>query len=110
MIQNSEAVISYFGYWPQFCDGKIRRFTFEKAGSIGLTISYIDSDQDKRALVEIQFSGVFDVDLHDLHSENVLDNLNISADTSPVRIELEACCGLRGAFSCETVEVVNVAT
>ena len=105
MIAESHQVESYFGYWPEFADGKIERFAFLRSGSIELSISYIDGEKQVGATVSLKFSGVSEVDLSELRSENVLDALRISAGV-PVQVSIEACYGLYGSFCCESVEVV----
>lgn len=110
IIANSKRVEDYFGYWPQFCDGKILSLQFEKKGNINLRISYIDTDQNKRAITDLCFENVSEVELHELRSENVLDELSTEKNGSMITITLEACYGLHGSFSCEKAEVVHVAT
>ncbi|ASK94941.1 immunity 50 family protein [Xanthomonas campestris pv. merremiae] len=81
--------------------------TYERPDSVRLDISYIDADQQKSAIVGLRFTGVEDLDLADLRTENVLDILRISAGV-PMRIELEACYGLSGSFTCKAAEVTRV--
>jgi hypothetical protein len=104
MVRNAEPVESFFGYWPLFCDGKIKRLSLVQPGSIGLLISYMDAEKGKRAEIELTFSGVTEVELTDLRSENVLDALHIS-DQVPAVVTLEACYGLAGSFKCVQAEV-----
>lgn len=108
MISQSEAVESIFGYWPEFADAKILLLAYERPDIIRLDLSYIDVELEKTAVIGLRFVGVRDLYLTDLRSENVLDSLSISADT-PMRIELEACYGLGGSFTCTGAEVTGVA-
>jgi hypothetical protein len=107
MILRAELVESIFGYWPAFADGRITSLTFEAAGSIGMVISYIDSDLRKCARVGLRFSGVSRVELSDLLSENIIDALQIPPPGAGI-VEIEACCGLMGTFECAATEVTDI--
>ena len=80
---------------------------YESNGTIRLDLSYIDAQQGKAAVISLRFTGAKDVALTEILSENVLDQLHISADM-PVHVELEACYGLSGSFTCTGVEVTAV--
>jgi hypothetical protein len=108
MIFHAETVESIFGYWPEFSDGRIELFSFERPGIICLGISYIDSNIQKAAVVSLRFSGVTDVDLSELCSENIVDVLSISSE-SPTVVTIESCYGLCGTFKCTAAEVAGVA-
>jgi len=104
MIAHAEQVESYFGYWPLFCDGKIKSLAFVQPGTITLVVFYVDAEQKKEAEVTLTFSGVTEVELSELRSENVIDALRISEDV-PTQVTLEACYGLAGSFKCLATEV-----
>jgi hypothetical protein len=55
MIHKSDTVVSYFGYWPDFCDGKISSFSYG-SGLLQLGISYFDAD---RSIGGWQFGAMF---------------------------------------------------
>jgi hypothetical protein len=107
MITRAVEVESYFGYWPLFCDSKIKSLTFTQPGTITLDISYEDAEKQKGAEVTLTFSGVTDIALSELRSENVIDALRIPTDL-PGLVTLEACYGLAGSFQCAAVEVSRV--
>jgi len=108
IIQNSEMVVAIFGYWPHFCDGKILQFRFEKGEAIELTVSYIDTALGKRAVVVMSFTKVSEIELYERRAENILDNLIIKSSAHSLDVELEACSGLHGTFSCGKAEVVSI--
>lgn len=107
MILRADLVESIFGYWPTFADGRMISLTVEAAGSISMVISYIDSDLRRCARIGLRFSGVSNVDLSDLLSENVIDALHIPVDGAGV-VDIEACYGLTGTFQCAGTEVSEV--
>nr|WP_295074813.1 Imm50 family immunity protein [uncultured Roseateles sp.] len=107
MIGNADQLVSYFGYWPEFCDAKIVLISFEPQSSIVMRIAYIDVDRGCAATIELKFSGVSEIALTDLLSENVIDSLRLSQG-SPVRVILDACYGLQGSFTCQAVEVSSL--
>ncbi|SEM12936.1 Immunity protein 50 [Pseudoxanthomonas sp. GM95] len=100
-------VESIFGYWPEFADGRILALSWQHADQLLLTIDYIDAEQRKRARISLLFSGISNLNLTGLMSENVLDSLEISGE-GPVTVHLEACVGLCGSFNCARVEVIEV--
>lgn len=114
-IENSENVVSYFGYWPKFCDAKLTLFSFECSVveiSIKLGVYYVDHDKGISANVIIIFDGVFDISLDNFLSENVIDSLDIEKSTScgnkeSLSISLESCFGLCGSFSCDKAKVIE---
>jgi len=107
MIGNADQLVSYFGYWPEFCDAKIVSISLEPQSSIVMRIAYIDVDRGCAATIELKFSGVSEIALTDLLSENVIDSLQLSQG-NPVRVILDACYGLQGSFTCQAVEVSSV--
>jgi hypothetical protein len=104
MIANTEPVESYFGYWPEFADAPIERFSYDKSGELSLTLNYIDAEQGLAAIVTLQFNGVSDVELTDILQQNVVDKLS-ATDSSPFRLEIEACYGLCGGFTYTSAQV-----
>lgn len=107
MISHAQRVESYFGYWPLFCDAKITTVAFCQPGTITLVIAYLDANKHRGADVSLKFSGVTEVALSDLRSENVIDALRIPEEL-PALVTLEASYGLDGSFRCATVEVTSV--
>jgi hypothetical protein len=105
MLKKNELVTSYFGYWPEFSDGKIEKIVFDSGGALELTIHYIDVDQKKAAQVGLRFEAVSDIELTDFRSENVVDRLRIGGD-APHSVSLEPCYGLGGTFVCKGIEVL----
>ena len=107
MITASETVISVFGYWPEFADARVLSLGFPAQGTVSLVISYIDASAGKGAEVSLLFSGVRDLDLGSLASENVLDCLTV-APGNPMMVTLEPCIGLGGSFTCAAATVTGV--
>ncbi|HQS59824.1 MAG: hypothetical protein B7Y56_15780 [Gallionellales bacterium 35-53-114] len=106
MVENAEKVLSYFGYWPDFCDAKIESFSYNKAGTIELCIFYIDSNLAKSADVNLRFNGVSEVALDNLFSENVIDEISFEG-SGPFTVTIDGCYGLEGSFKSKSIEVVN---
>ena len=106
MIKNVTKVIEHFGYWPEFCDAKIKSFSND-SGLINMSIHYIDSDQSKSATIDLRFSDVSQVELSELKSENVIDLLKISG-SEPYEVIVEPCYGIGGSFTCSSIEVCGI--
>ena len=106
MIFESQQVVSVFGYWPAFADGRIEVISLEGDALI-LGISYVDAETSKSAIVKLRFLGVSEVEFTDLKTENVIDALHMTGE-SPMSVRIEACYGLDGTFNCDAVEVLSV--
>lgn len=106
MIAKADAVKAYFGYWPQFSDGRIVSL-FLSDGVIQLAVRYRDTDLGKAAEVRIRFSETSEIALNELASQNILDDLSVKGD-GPFVVSLEACCGINGEFKCGAVEVLEM--
>jgi hypothetical protein len=104
MIAQAHVVESYFGYWPTFSDGKIIAFAYEAPHTLLMGISYIDAETNRGARIQLRFSGVSEVHLSELRSENVIDSLQISTG----QLMLEACYGLEGQFNFKEAAVVSL--
>jgi hypothetical protein len=104
MLHNSAEVIEYFGYWPLFCDAKIQEFSFGMPGTIKISLAYIDSDKGNRATIGLLFSGVTDMELSELRTENVIDELVVRVG-SRTEVSIAAAYGLCGSFFCDKGEV-----
>jgi hypothetical protein len=107
MITGSETVTSVFGYWPEFADARVLSFGFSADGTVSLVLSYIDASAGKSAEVFLSFSGVRELDLSSLASENVLDCLAVTPG-DPMMVTLEPCIGLGGSFTCTAASVTGV--
>lgn len=107
MISQAHIVASYFGYWPEFSDGKINSFAYEAPSSVLMGISYIDAETSKGARIHFRFDGVSEVDLSELKSENVIESLRIT-EVGPGLVMLKACYGLAGSFNFEAAAVVSL--
>ncbi|MBB6600644.1 hypothetical protein H6X63_13470 [Luteimonas sp. MC1825] len=107
MITGSETVTSVFGYWPEFADARVLSFGFSAEGTVSLVLLYIDASASKSAEVSLSFSGVRELDLGALASENVLDRLTVTPG-DPMMVTLESCIGLSGSFTCTAATVAGV--
>jgi len=107
MISKSDAVTSIFGYWPEFADARLTSFNYSADGTVALDLFYIDASAGKGAAVSLSFTGVRDIDLSGLASENVLNRLSI-AEGNPLLVTLDPCIGLGGSFTCTVATVTGV--
>ena len=115
LVKCSDKLMSIFGYWPEFCDAKIKSLVFSKSSidgdSIQFLISYIDSSLSLKAVISLIFKEVENLNLSDLMNENVLDELLIqtsSTNSMYIDVELVSCYGLCGSFICRSVELLDV--
>lgn len=107
MIKHAAQIESYFGYWPLFCDAKIINFSLAEYGVLILALRYSDADKNISAEINIKFSEVSQMELSELRTENVIDELRIP-EKLPGQVVLEACFGVHGKFICSAVEVLSI--
>jgi hypothetical protein len=113
-IENSDGVISLFGYWPKFCDARLEYFSFSASkkgrACIIIELLYLDVDKSIGAEIRIVFSGVYKTDINHFFDENILDEMIIvrNVSESNYSIELQSCYGISGRFSCERIEVKEI--
>lgn len=111
-ILNKESVISIFGYWPEFADAKLKKFSLESTNNnifnIQLSIFYIDNNKNISSHIELLFSEVTELNMNEIKIENIIDNLSIKENNNAFSVTLEACYGVHGEFMCNHVEVVKV--
>jgi len=104
MIKNKESVISYFGYWPEFCDAKIKELNFNSEGTLLISVNYIDSEINKEALINIKFIGITELKMYELRDDNNIDFIEID-DNDEIVVNIEAASGLSGSLKCKEVIV-----
>jgi Immunity protein 50 len=104
MVENGAAVTDHFGYWPEFCDAKVRAFSFDSQGTVLMSLYYIDSNIKKHATVSLVFRCVTELTLSDLESENVIDELQFERGDL-IAVTLIAAYGLSGTFKCSSIAV-----
>ena len=104
-ITNSNLVIDKFGYWPQFCDAKLKRFLFDpEQNALTMLLSYNDSDNNVEARVEFNFTQLSDFQLSSLKEDNIFDELRIDYLNDQFHVVIDSCYGLAGSFNCLHIE------
>lgn len=103
-------VVDVFGYWPQFCDAKLRSFLIDlEKECINIVLFYIDVDKSLSRLITLKFDQIQDVKLNDIFSENVFDSVTINHDdNNQFKVDISGCYGLNGGFSCSKIFVDDI--
>ncbi|MCK7599187.1 immunity 50 family protein [Microbulbifer sp. CAU 1566] len=101
MSEYQKEVVSYFGYWPVFCDAPIKAFR-EEGGAIELVLEYIDSNKNIQGTVSISFYGVTGNSLSEYEPSSVIDTLKI-LEGKQFWVSIEPCYGMGGSFKCTSV-------
>jgi hypothetical protein len=105
-IKGYGQVEEYFGYWPKFCDARINKFLVDiNSKVIESSVYYIDSDLGKEGEISFVFSDVSNVQICDLLDENIVDEISIIKVQKKYNVKILACYGLRGVFSCNSINV-----
>jgi hypothetical protein len=99
-------VIAYFGYWPDFADASIKRFSYNDDRTLSMAIFYIDADLGLAANVTLEFSDVSDLALTEIQTTNYIDALTVIPGP-PITVEIAACSGLGGSFRCSSARVAE---
>jgi hypothetical protein len=126
-LQNSEAVLKAFGYWPSFHDAPVMAFRYATGpdSTVELVLHASELTRDwnqqgrftliKHHLIRFAFHHITDVELAGFEPENVLFGLEFSsaaefAATGKFKVLLDSAIGsdLSGSFSARAGEVVEV--
>lgn len=126
-LQNSEAVLRAFGYWPSFHDAPVMAFRYAAGSGSGVELVLHGSELTrdwtrggrfeaiKHHLVRFAFHDIADEELTGFEPENVLFGLEFSsaeefAATGKFKVTLDSAIGgdLSGSFSARAGEVVEV--
>ena len=107
MIFGKEDIVSYFGYWPEFCDSRILELGLNfSVKEITLLLEYIDNDKGLTAKVTFTFTQVYDFFLSELTDGAVLDLLEFrEIDSGGFIVLLQGAYGIVGKLSCHKVSV-----
>ena len=126
-FENSEALVSVFGYWPSFHDAEVIRIVLDRSGDGGPTLEAVihvfemTNEVDSRGYfvlrhhteVTLRFTEVAIARLQWFNHQNVLWSLEVSgldADEGGKRlhIEMPSSYGMEAEFDCKRAIVANV--
>jgi hypothetical protein len=123
-VIHANRLLDAFGYWHSFHDAEVHRAVLDRGGgddrpSVTLLINVYDSsgaldergyyDVRVNVMVSLRFTDVEDLELSDLGTQNVINELRLEAQSSGrIAVELGPCFGLNGVFTCRAVEVLDV--
>jgi hypothetical protein len=127
-LQNNEAVMEAFGYWPSFHDAPVIGFWQDTTppGTLELEVHGWEMTQEvdargyfkliKHHLVRFRFLGISEAELDQFTSGNILFGLRFSTAgefkaEGKFKVTMDSAMGsdLSGAFSARSGEVVEVA-
>ena len=124
-IENSEALISLFGYWPSFHDAEviqilIRRFSahggapslsadvhvFEMTNQLNSDGYYICH---KHSVVSLLFQELDELTMDGFNHQNALSELSIAETETggALRVIFDSAYGLQSEFTCRAIKVVS---
>ena len=107
-ISGSEAVVQWFGRWPDFHDAEVVSLALIRDGESLLRIyPYYPA---KPAMVDFILEQVTDLELADFSVQNVISSLSVEGRTdqtgeAATRIILGPCFGLQGWIDAKRVRV-----
>jgi hypothetical protein len=125
-IENSEALISLFGYWPSFHDAEVLQIAINRSSEHGIGPSLsaaihvfemtreVDSNGhyicQKHSVVTLLFQGLAELTLDGFNHQNALQQLSIieSEPDGSLRVNFDSAYGLESELTCQTVKVVSV--
>lgn len=101
-----DAVVEYFGYWPEFCDSKVLGFHFDfEKNEILLSVEYLDADQSLNSKIDFSCSGVYELLISELREGAVIESLAFQEEEGKVLIQLNGVYGISGEFYCRSVSL-----
>lgn len=105
-LPGADAVIKWFGYWPDFHDGEILEVHLNRNGLSWLkiytwnTTNEVDDkgyfEAEKHAIVTFFFEELSDLKFIDFSHQNVIGSIDISRYNEEIRMTLSPCYGLSG--------------
>lgn len=132
-LENNEAVLEAFGYWPSFHDGEIHKFILDRTnqtyeGYYSPCVEFIihgwemTSDVNKQGyyklqkhhLVHFRFEGVYEVDLDGFNHQNAITSLDFEVLSKndkgqmPLSVVINPAWGLGGEFKALKGQVLSV--
>ncbi|GAB2454081.1 hypothetical protein GCM10011375_01410 [Hymenobacter qilianensis] len=122
-VINSEIIHQYFGYWPNFHDAEVIKVTFEThiTGRYSVTfvieafemLAEVDAQgfykQAKQCLIEIQFSGVEEIDFKYFNFQNVLFEFWFEEQGSLIKGIFNSSTGMEATVVAEEALVLSLA-
>ncbi|WP_345222982.1 Imm50 family immunity protein [Hymenobacter koreensis] len=121
-ILNGEIVRQHFGYWPKFHDAEITKVTFEAnpgfwpSVTFVLTASEMTKEVDERGYykqakqcdVELQFTGVKEIDFDGFGHQNVIFELVLEEEGINIKGSFNPSVGLDAIIVAEKVSVLSL--
>ena len=108
-INNHDLIENIFGYWPEFSDSKLTRFSIVTDGPIEIGVHYTDANKGRSAHLGLRFNFVSAVNLSNLREQNIIDAIMINEEVQ-FTVVIESAFGLCGQFNCKSIEVTHADT
>lgn len=121
-IENTEAIIRHFGYWPSFHDSEIVSLHFERGSPgwwpvISLKLYAFEMTSElvgkyyklvKHCLIDFEFHEVVDNEIDSFNHQNVLMSLSFAQDGKLIVCTIDPAHGVGGSITAQVVVVRNV--
>lgn len=121
-IENAEAVINHFGYWPSFHDSEIISIKFERNFEMGrptvemkiysfeMTDKVIDGyfELVKHCIIDLEFIELEVSELDGFNHQNAVNGLDFRKDGDFLVCEVHAAYGVDALFTSKKIKVVKL--
>lgn len=121
-VSNYKAVVDFYGFWPWFHDANVPVYEAHDAQSDTLRFTLhtwqMTNEVDAKgffvlknhALVSFRFKGIYNVEMDNFRSGNILSALQFfpSKDLSSFKVELDSVMDMSGSFFASSGEVVSI--
>lgn len=114
LIQNSQLIESYFGYWPTFHDDYIDSCVYKSEDRSCTIIVRSETNKDKKCTINFKFKGIKRIEIGNpldtpAHSNIIFEmKFNKTEDTNLIKVDITSSMGMCCMMECEEVEVVNL--
>jgi hypothetical protein len=107
-LTGKDAVVEWFGGWPDFHDAEVVSLTLARSGESLLRV--YPYHPAKPAMVDFVLEQVTDLELADFSGQNVISGLSVEGRTDQTgqeatRISMGPCFGLSGWIDAKRVRV-----
>jgi len=121
-VVNSEIIHQHFGYWPTFHDAEVVKVTFEAHATGRYSVTFVieafetlaevDAQgfykQAKQCLIEIQFSGIEEIDFKYFTFQNVLFEFWFEEQGSLIKGIFSSSTGMEATVVAEEALVLSL--
>ena len=114
-IAGAQELYDWFGYWPDFHDAKVIKFSLDPAGPSSLAIHTWEMtnkineqgyyELTKHTVVQFELDAIINVSLVDVWEHSILLGLGVEKTDAGFRLSFSAAYGVSGTIEAERLSL-----